>query len=54
MALDTEDSDLSPFDHFTKKQIVRDLEHPERRLDPWGKPYQGAGTAKEAGTKRHE
>ncbi len=28
-ALDTEDSNLSPFDHFTKKQIVNDLEHLE-------------------------
>ncbi len=39
LALVTEDSNLSPFDHFTKEQIVSDLEHPEVRLDPWGKPY---------------
>ncbi len=54
LALDTEESDLSPFDHFTKRQIVGDLKHPKRRLDPWGEPYQGAGTANEVGTKRHE
>ncbi len=54
LALGTEDSNLSPFDHFTKRQIVGDLEHPQRRLDPWGEPYQGAGTANEVGTKRHE
>lgn len=54
LALDTTDCDLSPYDHFTKKQIVRDLEHPERRLDPWGKPYSGAGTANGVGRKRHE
>lgn len=54
LALDTEDSNLSPFDHFTKEQIVSNLEHAERCLDPWGKPYQGAGTANEVATKRHE
>lgn len=54
LALDTTDCDLSPYDHFTKKEIVRDLKHPEKRLDPWGEPYQGTGTADEVGTKRHE
>ena len=51
LALDTRNCDLSPYDHFTKKQVVRDLEHPDMRLDPWGKPYQKAGSANEAGTK---
>ncbi len=54
LALDTKDCDLSRYDHFTKKQIVSDIEHPEKRLDPWGEPYQEAGTANEVETKRHE
>ena len=55
LALDTKNCDLSPFDHFTKKQIVRDFEHPERRLDSWGKTVPGGrDRANEVGTKRHE
>ncbi len=35
LALDTEDCDLSQYDHFTQNQIVRDLNHPERLRSLW-------------------
>ncbi len=46
LALATEDRGLSPFDHFTKNNIVRDLAHPERRRDPWGEPYRSLETTR--------
>lgn len=53
LTLDTEDCDLSPYDHFTKEKIVSYSDFPDASMAVVNRTM-GAGTAKEVGRRRHE